>query len=89
MRMNLRAKPLKPGWDLAWRLISINKLAFATEIILAVLSAPMWFASPFFVRKLIAYLEGDPDRLDRGWGWIFSLGQFASLIILSQGKLFL
>jgi hypothetical protein len=42
----------------------------------------MWFASPFFVRKLIAYLEGDPDwRLDRGWVWVYALGQFASLVV--------
>lgn len=84
MRTNLRANPLKPGWDLAWRLISVNKLAFTAEVILAVAAAPMWFGSPFFVRKLIAYLEDDPDRLDQGWGWVYALGQFASLIIVTQ-----
>ena len=84
MRMNLHAKPLKPGWDLAWRLLSINKLGFLIESLLAASAAPMWFASPFFVRKLIAYLEGDPDRLDRGWGWVYALAQFASLVIVSQ-----
>ena len=88
MRMNLRANALKSGWDLAWRLISVNQFAFAVQMILAALAAPMWFASPFFVRKLIAYLEGDPERLDRGWGWVFTLGQFASLIIVTQRKLF-
>ncbi|KAG1862050.1 multidrug resistance-associated ABC transporter [Suillus subalutaceus] len=84
MRMNLRANPLKPGWDLAWRLISINKLAFTAEVILAAAAAPMWFGSPFFVRKLIAYLEDDPDRLNKGWGWVYAFGQFASLIIVAQ-----
>lgn len=84
MRMNLRASPLKPGWDLAWRLISVNKLAFGAEILLAVAAAPMWFGSPFFVRKLIAYLEDDPDRLNKGWGLVYALGQFASLIIVTQ-----
>jgi hypothetical protein len=88
MRMNLRASPLKPGWDLAWRLISVNKLAFGAEVMLAVAAAPMWFGSPFFVRKLIAYLEDDPDRLDKGWGWVYALGQFASLIIVTQRKFF-
>ncbi|OAX31449.1 hypothetical protein K503DRAFT_860742, partial [Rhizopogon vinicolor AM-OR11-026] len=83
IRMNLHANPLKPGWDLAWRLISINKLTFLTEVVLAALAAPMWFASPFFVRKLITYFEGDPDRLDKGWGWVYAFGQFASLIILT------
>ncbi|KAG2156756.1 multidrug resistance-associated ABC transporter [Suillus bovinus] len=84
MRMNLRANPLKPGWDLAWRLISVNKLAFTAEVILAVLAAPMWFGSPFFVRKLIAYLEDDPDRLNKGWGWVYAFGQFASIVIATQ-----
>ncbi|KAG2343136.1 multidrug resistance-associated ABC transporter [Suillus weaverae] len=84
MRMNLRANPLKPGWDLAWRLISVNKLAFLAEIILAAAAAPMWFGSPFFVRKLIAYLEEDPDRLDKGWGWVYAFGQFASIVIVTQ-----
>lgn len=84
MRMNLRANPLKPGWDLAWRLITANKLAFTAEVMLAVAAAPMWFGSPFFVRKLIAYLEGDPGRLDKGWGWVYAFGQFASIIICTQ-----
>jgi hypothetical protein len=48
----------------------------------------LWFASPFFVRKLIAYLEGDPDRLDRGWGWVYALAQFASLVIVTQRNFF-
>ncbi|KAG0704981.1 multidrug resistance-associated ABC transporter [Suillus ampliporus] len=84
MRTSLRANPLKPGWDLAWRLISINKVAFVIETLLAAAAAPMWFGSPFFVRKLIAYLEEDPDRLDKGWGWVYAFGQFASLIIVTQ-----
>ncbi|KAG2142476.1 multidrug resistance-associated ABC transporter [Suillus clintonianus] len=84
MRMNLRRNPLKPGWDLAWRLINVNKLAFGAEILLAAAAAPMWFGSPFFVRKLIAYLEDDPERLDKGWGWVYAFGQFASLIIVTQ-----
>ncbi|OJA08176.1 hypothetical protein AZE42_10977 [Rhizopogon vesiculosus] len=71
MRMNLRTNPLKPGRDLAWRLIT-----------------PMWIASPFFVRKLIAYLEGDPDRLDTGLGWVYAFGQFASIIVVTQRKIF-
>jgi hypothetical protein len=58
------------------------------EVILAALAPPTWFASPFFVRKLIEYLEGDPDRhLDRGWVWVYALGQFASLVV-EQRKLF-
>ena len=88
MRMNLRAKPLKPGWDLAWRLLSLNKFGFLVEALLAASAAPMWFASPFFVRKLIAYLEGDPDRLHRGWGWVYALAQFASLVIVTQRNFF-
>ncbi|OJA09234.1 hypothetical protein AZE42_11223 [Rhizopogon vesiculosus] len=54
------------------------------QAILAASAAPMWFASPFFVRKLIAYLEGDPERLDKGWGWVYAFGQFASLIVVTQ-----
>jgi hypothetical protein len=70
------------------QLIGINKLEFTAEVILAASVPPTWFASPFFVRKLIAYLEGDPDRhLDRGWVWVYPLGQFASLVV-EQRKLF-
>ncbi|KAJ8587020.1 hypothetical protein M405DRAFT_822381 [Rhizopogon salebrosus TDB-379] len=78
---------LKPGIYQSFqrrcgKLISINKLEFTTEVILAASTPPMWFTSPFFARKLIAYLEGDPDRrLDRGWVWVYALGQFACLVV--------
>ncbi|KIJ61804.1 hypothetical protein HYDPIDRAFT_183028 [Hydnomerulius pinastri MD-312] len=82
MRKALRARALRPGWDLAWRLVKANWVAFGTELLLAAVAAPLWYASPFFLRKLITYLESDPLREDRSWGWVFATGQLVSTALV-------
>ncbi|KIJ61824.1 hypothetical protein HYDPIDRAFT_95629 [Hydnomerulius pinastri MD-312] len=82
MRNILRSKPLQPGWDLAWRLFRANWIALSTELLLSVVIAPLWYASPFFLKKLIAYLESDPHRENRVWGWVFAAAQLVSTAVV-------
>ncbi|KAF9239800.1 multidrug resistance-associated ABC transporter [Melanogaster broomeanus] len=82
MRSNLRSKPLRPGWDLAWRLVRVNWVALSALVTITALSAPLWYASPFFLSKFISYLESDPHREDRRWGWVFVIGQLVSIAVV-------
>ncbi|KAH7925973.1 P-loop containing nucleoside triphosphate hydrolase protein [Leucogyrophana mollusca] len=83
MRQNLRATPLQPGWDLAWRIVKINKVALTVEVVMAVVASPLWYGSPYFLQKLLGYLESDPLREDRGWGWVFVVAQVLSIAVVN------
>ena len=77
------------GWELAYRLLAANKLTFLLQISLAATGAGLYYGPPFFLRKLVAYLEEDPDRQDRSWGWAYSLGLFGSTALIHIGMVLL
>ena len=64
------------GWELAYRLAHVNRTAFATQMILASIGAVLYYAPPYFLQQLVKYLETDPERHDRSWGWFYSFGMF-------------
>jgi hypothetical protein len=66
------------GWELAYRLAYVNRIAFITQMALASLGAVLYYTPPFFLQKLVEYLEKDPERHDRSWGWFYSFCMFAS-----------
>ncbi|EIW78464.1 multidrug resistance-associated ABC transporter [Coniophora puteana RWD-64-598 SS2] len=66
------------GWQLMYRLIRANFIALVALLSLAVVAAVMYYAPPYFLEKVVQYLESDPERSDRGWGWFYVLGLFLS-----------
>ena len=66
------------GWELAYRLAYINRRGFIAQMTLAAIGAVLYYAPPFFLQKLVRYLETDPERHDRSWGWFYSFGIFAA-----------
>ncbi|KJA25547.1 hypothetical protein HYPSUDRAFT_37542 [Hypholoma sublateritium FD-334 SS-4] len=77
------------GWLLAYRLLRLNYVAFTAELLLAAVSAVLFYAPPLFLQKLVAFLEVDPLRENKGWGWVFVIGLFAAnaLSFLITGQL--
>ncbi len=73
------------GWELAYRLAYVNRIAFITQMVLASLGAVLYYAPPFFLQKLVRYLETDPERHDRSWGWFYSFCMFATTASLHLG----
>jgi len=73
------------GWQVGIRLFKLNLFVILLQISLAAFSAVLFYAPAFFLRRLIAYLEADPDRLHRGWGIVFALGLFVSGVIQTLG----
>ncbi|KAL4260343.1 ATP-binding cassette transporter C [Pleurotus pulmonarius] len=74
-----RWKP-KPGsgWALFYRLCRINAGPIGMEIGLAVIAAVLFYCPAIFLRQFIQYLELDPLREDKGWGWVYVVGLFSS-----------
>jgi hypothetical protein len=64
------------GWELAYKLGYVNRVGYMTQMVLAATVAVLYYAPPFFLQKLVRYLETDPDRRDRSWGWFYSFGIF-------------
>ncbi|KAN0125580.1 multidrug resistance-associated ABC transporter [Russula decolorans] len=71
---------IKPGngWELAYRLAYVNRRGFIAQMALAAFGAVLYYAPPFFLQKLVKYLETDPERHDRSWGWFYSFGIFVA-----------
>ena len=74
------------GWQVGIRLFKLNSFVIILEIVLATFVAVLYYTPAFFLKRLVAYLETDPERLHRGWGIVFAIGLFVSGIILNLGR---
>jgi hypothetical protein len=81
---NWRPKP-GSGWDISWKLVRLNSRMLIIEILLAAFGAVLYYTPALFLRKLVAYLESDPERLNRGWGFFFCVGLFVTNAIMQLG----
>ena len=66
------------GWQLAYRIVRVNSVPLTAELLLAAVSAVLFYAPPMFLRMLVSFLEVDPERKNRGWGWVYVIGIFAA-----------
>lgn len=76
------------GWELIWRLLRVNALLFTIEMVLAAVCAVLFYTPAVFLKKLVEYLESDPERNDRGWGFFFCIGLFLSNAIMQLREYF-
>ncbi|EIN08192.1 multidrug resistance-associated ABC transporter [Punctularia strigosozonata HHB-11173 SS5] len=78
--IRLRASFAKPGSgiELGYRLVKVNLGLMSYQIFLAAISACLFYTPAFFLQRLVTYLESDPTRSDRSWGWVFCAGLFFS-----------
>lgn len=73
------------GWILTYRLLRLNWLIITIVIVLAAVSACLFYAPSLFLQQFVAYLEVDPGRKDTGWGWVYVAGIFATNAITYLG----
>ncbi|KAF8205439.1 multidrug resistance-associated ABC transporter [Mycena galopus ATCC 62051] len=69
------------GASLAYRLLRVNIWGLVAQFLLAATSAMLFYAPPFFLRMLLAYLESDPEREDTSWGWVWVFSLFSTNVI--------
>ncbi|KAF7316261.1 Multidrug resistance-associated ABC transporter protein [Mycena indigotica] len=83
--IKLRIASWKPaagsGALLAYRLLRLNAWGLFAQFTLAATAAVLFYAPPFFLRMLLAYLETDPNREDPAWGWVWVASLFATNVI--------
>ena len=79
-KLRVRSWTPKPGsgWQLGWTLICNNLWTFLQLMALASVAAVLFYVPAYFLQHVVAYLEADPGRIDRGWGWLFAAGLFLS-----------
>ncbi|KAJ7785356.1 multidrug resistance-associated ABC transporter [Mycena maculata] len=73
----------KPGSGalLAYRLLRVNIYALSAQFFLAATAAILFYAPPFFLRMLLAYLEDDPERENTAWGWVWVFSLFTTNVL--------
>ncbi|KAJ7485641.1 multidrug resistance-associated ABC transporter [Mycena latifolia] len=69
------------GALLAYRLLRVNIYPLIGQFLLAASAAVLFYAPPFFLRMLLAYLEDDPDRENTSWGWVWVFSLFSTNVI--------
>lgn len=66
------------GWELGYRLVRVNWSLLSLVIILAAVAAVLFYVPALFLRRVVNYLEADPERENQRWGWVFCFGLFFS-----------
>ena len=74
------------GWELAYRLLRVNTLPLIALVSLAAVSACLFYTPPLFLRQVVMYLESDPNREDRRWGWFYLACMVFSTAFVDIGK---
>ncbi|KAJ8082867.1 hypothetical protein PM082_008724 [Marasmius tenuissimus] len=70
------------GWNVGYQLVRLNLVPLIVQFWLAVVSAVLFYSPPYFLKLLVEYLERDPDRRDRSWGWTYVFGLIVSNVIV-------
>lgn len=74
------------GWELAYRLLRVNTMPLTALVLLAAVSACLFYTPPLFLRQVVMYLESDPNREDRSWGWFYLAGMVFSTAFVDIRK---
>ncbi|KAL0562987.1 hypothetical protein V5O48_019091, partial [Marasmius crinis-equi] len=78
---NWSAKP-GSGWNVGYQLVRLNIGPLTVQFWLAVVSAVLFYLPPWFLNLLVIYLQNDPERRDRGWGWVYVFGMIVANVIM-------
>ncbi|CAL1699089.1 unnamed protein product [Somion occarium] len=66
------------GWQIAYQILRVNSTTLLMVMLLAIISAVLFYTPMYFLQRIVRYVEKDPERLDRGWGWVYCAGLFFS-----------
>ncbi|TFY65276.1 hypothetical protein EVJ58_g2068 [Rhodofomes roseus] len=79
-RYHLRVRSWRPrpgsGWELGYRIFRVNTRDVTIVVLLATIVAGLFYTPHYFLQRVVRYLEMDPERKDRGWGWAYCCGLF-------------
>ena len=89
-RYRLRVRSWRPrpgsGIELAWQLLRVNSANLLTVVVMAMIVAVLFYSPHYFLQRVVHYLELDPQRENRGWGWVYCCGLFFSNALTQLSK---
>ncbi|KAJ7155701.1 multidrug resistance-associated ABC transporter [Mycena filopes] len=71
------------GFQTAAHLLRVNASGLSTLAALSVGAAGLFYLPPFFMSRVLKYLEGDVGRENRAWGLVWVGGLFGANVVLS------
>ncbi|KAJ7126290.1 multidrug resistance-associated ABC transporter [Mycena epipterygia] len=83
LRIGSWRPPTGSGLQLAYNLLRVNATTVLAAHILSFVIAFAYYAPPFFLQKLLQYLEVDAARRNTSWGWVWVAGLFLAHFILA------
>ncbi|KAJ7916824.1 multidrug resistance-associated ABC transporter [Mycena leptocephala] len=83
-----RAK-IGTGTTLAYQLVRVNSVGLITMCLLSLGVGSLFYIPPFFMSRVLSYLEQDPEREHTEWGWVWVICLCGSnlLMFLVTGQL--
>ena len=89
-RYRLRVRAWRPrpgsGIELGWQLLRVNTANLITVVIMAMIVAVLFYSPHYFLQRVVHYLELDPQRENRSWGWVYCCGLFFSNALTQLSK---
>ncbi|KAJ7110239.1 multidrug resistance-associated ABC transporter [Mycena crocata] len=70
------------GAALAYQLTRANRAGLVPLVLLSLLSGGCFYLPPFFMSRVLAHLESDPEREHTAWGLVWVLSLFVSNVFL-------
>ncbi|KAJ7025509.1 multidrug resistance-associated ABC transporter [Mycena alexandri] len=71
------------GATLAYQIFHANHFGLMTLAALSVVAGGLFYVPPFFMSRVLAYLENDPLREHTEWGFVWVVGLFSSNVLLA------
>ncbi|KAJ7737145.1 multidrug resistance-associated ABC transporter [Mycena maculata] len=66
------------GASLAYQLACVNRVALSGLILLSVTAGLAFYLPPYFMSRVLVYLESDPHRTSARWGYVWVVCLFSS-----------
>jgi hypothetical protein len=76
------------GTTLAYQLVRVNNAGLVAVCLLSLVVGSLSYIPPFFMSRMLLYLEHDPEREHTEWGWVWVICLCSSNLLLFQGVSF-
>ncbi|KAJ7826927.1 hypothetical protein B0H13DRAFT_2440066 [Mycena leptocephala] len=70
------------GATLAYQLSAVNYSGLVAITVLSLVVGSLFYIPPFFLSRVLSYLENDPYREHTEWGWVWVICLFGSNVLL-------
>jgi hypothetical protein len=83
--LSWRSPQVGSGLALLYQLGWVNSAGLAALTALSLVVGSLFYIPPFFMSRVLTYLENDPQREHPEWGWVWVVCLFGSNVLLFVG----